>query len=94
MHGCQSLLANCHCNAEASADQRFFAPFSLGKTTPSLSNAGLSELWHILVILCVGCDVVLPGPVLKVGPPSLFDVFGPLGPHAMNSGNGFYYAYI
>jgi hypothetical protein len=38
--------------------------------------------------------VALPGAVLKVGPPGLFDVSGPLGPRVVNSGNGFYYAYI
>jgi hypothetical protein len=93
-HGCWSLLASCHCNAEASVGRRFFALFSLGKMSPSPSNAGLSELWRISVILCVGCGVALPGPVLKVGPSSLFDVSRPLGPCAMNSGNNFYYAYI
>jgi hypothetical protein len=72
----------------------YFAPFSLGKTSPSPLNVGLPELWQISVILCIGCGMALPGAVLNVGPPGLFDVSGPLGSHIMNSGNGFYYAYI
>jgi hypothetical protein len=71
-----------------------FGPFSLGKTSPLPLNAGLPDLWRISVILCVGCGVVLPGPVFKVGPPGLFDVYGPLGPRVINSGNGFHCSYI
>jgi hypothetical protein len=44
--------------------------------------------------LCVGCDVVLPGPILKVGPPSLFDDFRPLLSRTVNGGSGFYRGYI
>jgi hypothetical protein len=60
-----------------------FGSFSLGKTSPLPLNAGLPDLWRISVILCIGCGVVLPGPVFKVGPPGLFDVYGPLGPASL-----------
>jgi hypothetical protein len=66
-HDYRSLLVNFHCDAKASAGQRFFAPFSIEKMSPSPLNAGLLKLWWILMILCIGFGVVLPGTVLKVG---------------------------
>jgi hypothetical protein len=43
-HSCWSLLVNFNYDAETSVSQRSFASFSLGKMSPSPSNAGLPEL--------------------------------------------------
>jgi hypothetical protein len=57
-------------------------------------NVTLTFEHRVTGALVDSSDSALPGLVWKVGPPGLFDVSGPLGPCAMNSGNGFYCAFI
>jgi hypothetical protein len=46
------------------------------------------------MVFYVGCTVLLPEPVLEVGPHDLSASFGPFEFCAVNLRNGFYHCYI
>jgi hypothetical protein len=72
-----------------SMSRRFLASFSMKKASPSPSGAWLSEPLTILMVFYVGCTVLLPEPVLEVGPHDLSASFGPFEFCAVNSGTVF-----
>jgi hypothetical protein len=94
MHGCRSLLVNYHCNAEASAGRCLLCTIFLGK------NITLTFERRVAGALADFSDSVhrlwrgTTWAGFECGPTWSFDVSGPLGSHIMNSGNGFYCAYI
>jgi hypothetical protein len=72
--GLPKLFGSFSDSVEASVSMCSLDSFSSGKHYPRLRTRGCRTSWQVLPALCGGWDVVLPGPVLKVGPLGLSTV--------------------